>query len=116
MTNLLAAAAVVLLCAGTVNAQQKPAKASTKSTTGAPTKNEVMRSNPSAENTHDGTGGVSVGLGTAPAGTGLTNGQNQAVSSGAKTGTTKVDARSSTRTSASTVKAKKKAPKSGKQQ
>lgn len=115
MTNLLAAVTVVLLCAGTVSAQQKPAKTATKSTAGAPTKNDMMRSNPSAENTHDGTGGVSVGAGTAPAGTGLTNDQNQAVSSGATTGTTKVDAQSSTRTGASTVKAKKKAPKTGNQ-
>lgn len=115
MTNLLAAAAVVLLCAGTVSAQQKPAKAKSKSMAGAPTKNDVMRSNPSAENTHDGTGGVSVGVGGAPAGTGLTNDQNQAANSNAKTGTTKVDAQSSTRTGASPVKAKKKGPKSGNQ-
>lgn len=112
MTNLLAAAAVVLLCAGTVNAQQKPAKTKSKSTTAVPTKNEVMRSNPSAQNTHDGTGGVSVGVGGAPAGTGLTNDQNQAINSSATTRTTKVDARSSVRTGASSVKAKKKAPKS----
>lgn len=115
MTNLLAAAAVVLLCAGTVNAQQKPAKTKTKSTAGAPTKNEVMRSNPSAQNTHDGTAGVSVGVGTAPAGTGLTHDQNQAVSTGATMGKTKVDARSSVRTGASSVKPKKKAPKKGNQ-
>ena len=113
MTNLLAAAAVTLLCAGTAFAQQKPAK--TKSTAGAPTKNEVMRSTPSAENTHDGTGGVSVGVGAAPVGTGLTNDQNQAANSNAKTGTTKVDAQSSIRTGASSVKPKKRAPKSGNQ-
>ena len=113
MTNLLAAAAVVLLCAGTVSAQQKPAKTKTKSTAGAPTKNDVMRSNPSAQNTHDGTDGVSAGVGGVPAGTGLTNDQNQGIRSGSTTGTTKVDAQSSTRTGTSSVKAKKKAPKSG---
>lgn len=116
MTNLLATAAFVLLFAGTTTmAQQKPAKrTTTKKSLGKTTTNEIMRSNPSAADTHDGTAGVSVGVGAEPAGANLTNDQVQGARSGSVRRTTSVDAHSSVRTGTSGVKAKKKAPKDNK--
>ena len=106
--NSLAAAAFVLLIAGSAVAQQKqPASKASgttkKSGTIAPV--DAARSNPSAANTHDGTMGASTGTGT-------TLEQNQA-SNATSARTTSVDPTSSTRTGPSNVKAKKKSPKSG---
>lgn len=114
MTNLIATAAFMLFLAGTATAQQKPAKRTApNSQLGKTSTNTIMRSNPSAENTHDGTAGASAGVGAGEisAGTGLTTDQNQSINAGSTKRTTQVDARSSVRTSASGVKPKKKAPK-----
>lgn len=88
MTNILATTALALFLTGTVAAQQKPTKraATTKSTTGMTPTNDVIRTDPSAANTHDGTQAATIGTNNkgANVGTGLTNGQNQAVSRPAK--------------------------------
>ena len=106
MTHALAITALALLLVGTAEAQQKPAKRSAKSTTGSVSANDAARSNPSTANTHDGTNGASTG-------TGLTNDQLQGQGAGSSTSSpTKVDAQSSVRTGPSTVKARKKSPKS----
>ena len=106
MINSLATVALVLVLAGTATAQQKQPRRTTnnKSSTGTISANDAARSNPSAANTHDGTNGASTG-------TGLTNDQYQANGTSSNR-TTKVDANSSVRTGPSTVKARKKTPKS----
>ncbi|UFH56932.1 hypothetical protein [Spirosoma sp. KNUC1025] len=109
MTRSFVSLAFILVLAGTAVAQQQPRRATNSKastgTTSTVSPNDVTRSNPSAANTHDGTNGASTG-------TGLTNDQLQAASAPPNTsGTTKVDARSSVRTGASTVKARKKSPK-----
>lgn len=106
MTNSLATLALILILAGTADAQQKqPSRTATgKSSGGTISSADAARSNPSAANTHDGTNGASTG-------TGLTNDQLQANGSGSNRGTTKVDANSSVRTGPSSVKARKKTPK-----
>ncbi|GAB3896074.1 hypothetical protein [Spirosoma agri] len=108
MMNSLATAAFVLLLAGSAVAQQKQPASKTSGTSkksGTITPVDAARSNPSAANTHDGTMGASTGTGT-------TLEQNQA-SNATSARPTSVDPASSVRTSASDVKAKKKAPKSG---
>ncbi|GAB2598428.1 hypothetical protein [Spirosoma areae] len=106
MTNSLATLALAFLLSGTALAQQQPRRAkSSKAATSSST--DATGSTSSAANTQDATNG-------ATAGTGLTNEQLQAQGAGSSTKqTTKVDARSSTRTSASSVKARKKSTKPG---
>lgn len=102
MTTSIAASVCALLLAGMAVAQQpKKAKTTTKSATLSA--NDMARSNPSAANTYDGTNGASTGAN-------LTNDQRQGAGNGSSQ-PTKVDAHSTTRTSASDVKARKKAPK-----
>ncbi len=109
MTKSLATLALTLLLAGTALAQQQPRRAAGNKTAtgnaGANSSTNAGQSNSSADNPNLGAHGASVG-------TGLTNDQQQAAGS-APNRTTKVDAQSSTRTSASTVKARKKSVKSG---
>ena len=103
MTTSLATTTCMLLLAGMAVAQQpkKAKSAATKSTTISA--NDLARSNPSAANTYDGTNGASTGAN-------LTNDQRQGAGN-ARSQPTKVDATSSTRTTASGVKARKKSPK-----
>ena len=107
MSNSLATLTLVLLIAGTAAAQQprrSAGKKSSTSTSSTISPNDMARSNPSAANTYDGTNGASTG-------TGLTNDQQQA-SKNQTNGPAKVDANSSVRTGASSVKGRKKKPKS----
>ncbi|SFE99272.1 hypothetical protein SAMN05216167_12427 [Spirosoma endophyticum] len=115
MTNSLATLALVCLLAGSAVAQQKPAKSTTSkkssgSKAGTISPTDAVRSSPSAADTHDGTNGVSTGTGGG--GTGLTNDQSQAAANPTNNGPTKVDANSSVKTGASSVKGKKRYPKS----
>lgn len=107
MKNSLAAFSLLLLLGGTALAQQQPQRAggNKTNTAGSATTSSTntTRSNASTASTHEGTEGVTTG-------TGLTNDQRQAEGSGTNR-TTKVDANSSVRTSASEVKAKKKSVK-----
>ncbi|MVM37720.1 hypothetical protein GO730_09095 [Spirosoma sp. HMF3257] len=105
MTHSLATLALVLLLAGTATAQEKSPRRSKKSSAGTVSATDATRSNPSAANTHDGTNGASTG-----AGTGLTNDQAQA-SQNPPNGPAKVDASSSVKTGASSVKGRKRSPK-----
>ena len=114
MTNSLATLALVCLLAGSAVAQQKPSKSASKkssaSKSGTISPTDAVRSSPSAADTHDGTNGVSTGTGGG--GTGLTNDQSQAAANPTSNGPTKVDANSSVRTGSSSVKGKKRTPKS----
>ncbi|WP_460953902.1 hypothetical protein [Spirosoma litoris] len=107
MTRSLATLGLVLLLAGSVSAQEKQPKRSSgkKSSAGTVSATDAARSNPSAANTHDGTNGASIG-----AGTGLTNDQAQA-SQNPTNSPAKVDASSSIKTGASSVKGQKRLPK-----
>lgn len=113
MKHAIAAVGLALLLAGTAAAQQKPAKrtVNTKSSNGTMPMNDENGANQSAVSAQDTKTNVPSGIGGTPSGTGLTNDQNQAANSSSVNRTTKVDAQSSIRTGASTVKPKKKAPK-----
>lgn len=107
MKNSLAAFTLLLLLGGTALAQQQPRRAggNKTNTSGSSTSSSTnaTRSNATTASPHEGTEGVTTG-------TGLTNDQRQAEGSSTNR-TTKVDANSSIRTSASAVKAKKKSVK-----
>ncbi|WP_020598308.1 hypothetical protein [Spirosoma panaciterrae] len=103
MTHTLATLVVALLLTGTAVAQQKPGKRSTGAKT--PTTTSTSTDAASASNKKE--------QGTV-AGTGLTNDQYQTQATDNSTDKpTKVDAASSVRTGPSSVKARKKSPKSG---
>ncbi|WP_080056814.1 hypothetical protein [Spirosoma aerolatum] len=107
MTHTLAALAVALLLTGTAVAQQKPGKRSTGTKTSASTNS----SSDAAQNSTSGSNKQNQGT---VAGTGLTNDQYQTQATDNSTDKpTKVDATSSVRTGPSSVKARKKSPKSG---
>ena len=108
MTTSLATLALTLLLTGTALAQQPRRSAGNKTATGSArtsSSSDATRSNSSTGVPQEGAAGVAVG-------TGLTNDQQQGAGSSSDR-TTKVDAQSSIRTGPSSVKARKKTPKSG---
>ena len=98
---LLSTLALGLLLATTSVAQQKPAKKSKSAQTGTMSAADAIRNDPSRANNQDGL----------PAGTGTTLEQTQAAKTPAQP--TATDARSSTMTGPSSVKARKIPRKSG---
>ena len=84
MNHAIAAISLALLLAGTAVAQQKPAKrtATNESKVGTTATNDVIRTDPSAANTHDGTQAATIS--TTNKGTGLTNEQHQSANGPAK--------------------------------
>lgn len=84
MKNVIVAVGFVLLLSGTAVAQKKPAKrtATNESKIGTTATNDVIRADPSAANTHDGTQAATIN--TTNKGTGLTNEQRQSADRPAK--------------------------------